>query len=527
VEFDLILRGGFIVDGTGAPVFRADIGIKGDTIAKIGDLSDAKAEKFIDVSGLYVAPGFIDMHNHSDVSIFEVPTADNYILQGVTTIVIGNCGYSPAPITDMNKEMLDELRREHPEVQVTWRSFSEYLEALGKLEKSVNVVPLVGFGAVRSAVLGFGDVQPREGDIKAMRELVEEAMAGGAFGMSTGLIYVPQLYASTAEIIEVARAVGRRGGLYATHMRNEGVGLLDAIIEAYTIGKESGCKVEVSHLKSSGVPAWGLARRAVDLIEALSARFDISADAYPYTATATSLSVVLPKWAREGGAKKIVERLQDPDTVEKIIRDLERVGLFEERYIDWSQIAISWSPSHREAEGKTLDRVAQEWGIDPVRALIRILIDDNASTGAIFHTLNEDDVMYVLRSPVVAIGSDGSVRRFGVGMPHPRNYGTFPRIIARYVREKKLLTLPEAVRKMTSLPARKLGLWDRGIIRPGMKADLVVFNYYTISDTATYQNPHSYPKGVEYVVVNGVVVVEEGKHRGTKPGKLLKRTLYV
>ncbi len=527
MHFDIIIRNGIVVDGSGAPPFKADIGVKQGVIAKIGDLSGHTGENIIDAQGLIVAPGFIDVHNHSDISVFAVPTADNYVLQGVTTIVIGNCGFSPAPITDMNREFVEEMRKQYPEVEIQWKSYAEYIEALERLEKSINVVPLVGFGAIRSAVLGFEDVKPTNSQLTTMKELVKEAMEVGAHGLSTGLIYTPQNYADTREIIELCKVVSRYRGIYATHMRNEGIGLIESIIEAFTIGRESGCSVEISHLKSSGIAAWGLVKKGLALIEALAEKgYDISADVYPYTATSTSLSAILPSWVREGGIKKMLKRLKDPDIVDRISKYFEIHGIMEERYIEWNQIVIAWSLNHREIEGKSLDRIAREWGLDPIKAIVKILIDDEGSTTAIFHTLNEDDVKYVVSSPITAIGSDGSIKKFGVGKPHPRNYGTFPRVIARYVRELKLLSLSEAIRKMTSLPARKFRLWDRGLIRPGMVADLVVFNYYTIKDTATYENPHSYPKGIHYVIINGVVVVEEGRHTGKKPGKLLKRSTY-
>ncbi len=524
MEFDLVLKNGIILDGSGAPPIKADIGIKDDTIIKIGDLSNYRAEKVIDVKGLYVAPGFIDIHNHSDISIFIVPTANNYVLQGVTTIVIGNCGSSPAPLTELNKELIEEWKKYYPEVSVTWKSFREYMKALKELEKSINVVPLVGFGTIRSAILGFENRSPTSRELEDMKNLAREALKTGAFGISTGLIYIPQVFASTEEIINVAKAVAEYGGIYASHIRNEGVHLVDAILEAITIGIKSGCSVEISHLKAAGIPAWGLTEKALGIISYyISQGIDVSADAYPYTATSTGLDAILPAWVREGGRKKLVEKLKDPSIVDKIKLELEKKGLMEERYVEWHQITIAYSINHKEVEGKTIDLISKEWGLDPFEVVIKLLIDDEAATAAVYHVLNEEDVKRVLKHPFVAIGSDGSIRKFGEGKPHPRNYGTFPRFIARYVRELKLISLPEAIRKITSLPARKLGLWDRGLIRPGMKADIVVFNYYTIRDTATFEKPHSYPTGIEYVIVNGVPVVEEGKHTNAKPGKVLEK----
>jgi len=521
--YDIIIRNGVVVDGSGSPPFREDIGVQGDTIVKIGDLGGARAEKTIDARGLYVSPGFIDIHNHSDISVLAVPSADNYILQGVTTIVTGNCGSSPAPITDENKEMTRWYTEKYPEVSIDWRSYSEYLERLDKLGKKVNIAPLVGFGSVRSAVLGFEDIKPTEAQLREMKEIVEEAMKAGAFGLSTGLIYIPQNYAEKREIVELCRVVSRFGGIYTTHMRNEGIKLLDSIIEAVEIGIESGCPVEISHLKAVGKPAWGLVRKALDLIEYyVSLGYDVSADVYPYTATSTTLSVVLPRWVREGGYGAMVEKLRDPATIEKIHREVEETWRYTGRVIEWGEVVIAYSPSHRDVEGKSIAEISREWKENPIDVVVKLLVDDDGLTSAVFHTLREEDVIEAIKSPYTAIGSDGSVQKYGDGKPHPRSYGTFPRVLSRYVRELKVLSLSEAVRKMTSLPARKLRLWDRGLLRPGMKADIVVFNYYSVRDTATFDNPHSYPSGVEYVVVNGELAVEEGELTRNMSGRLLR-----
>lgn len=520
----MVIRNGVVIDGTGSPPFLADVGVKDGMIAKIGDLSGARAEVVVDAGRSVVAPGFIDLHNHSEVSIFALPTADNYVLQGVTTLVVGNCGFSPAPLTERNAEIVEEVRERYPDVRVGWKSFREYLEALDSLEKSVNVAVLVGFGAIRSAVMGFEDARPTASQLGEMKELVEEAMSAGAFGMSTGLIYTPQSFAGTGELVELCRVVSRHGGIYATHLRDEGLGLVDSVMEAVNVGRSSGCPVEISHLKSAGRPAWGLVNEALRLIEYYGGRgLDVSADAYPYTATSTALSAVLPQWVREGGTRRMLERISEPGTLARIAEELERRGVMGGRYVEWWQVVVSWSLKHAGLEGRSIEEISREWGLDPVRTVVKLLTDDEGLTEAVFHILSEEDVKRVLRSPYTAVGSDGSVKRLGEGRPHPRSYGTFPRVLAKYVREERVLSLPEAVRKMTSMPARKLRLWDRGIIRPGMRADIVVFNPYTIRDTATFANPHSYPRGIEYVMVNGVLVVEDGRHTGRRPGRLLRR----
>jgi N-acyl-D-amino-acid deacylase len=526
-QLDLIIKNGIIVDGSGAPPFKADIGINGDIIVKIGDLDGVKAERVINASGLIVVPGFIDIHNHSDTDIFIVPTGDNYVMQGVTTLVIGNCGSSPAPLTDKNYNLTRNLERKLVDKlgKIPWRTFSEYLKALDSLNKSVNIVPLVGHGTIRSAVLGDENVQYTNRDLREMKDLVKEAIEAGAFGLSTGLIYIPGMFAKTQEIVELTKVVSKYGGIYATHMRNEGNRLLDAVMEAITIGIESNISVEISHLKASGIPAWGNVSKALALIEDYVRRgYDFSADAYPYTASSTGLEAVLPSWAREGGMKKLVERLSNSDIVNKIEKEMEDYGIMEERYLGWDQIVIANSESYREFEGKSISEIADKLGISPIKIVAKLLVDDDGTTSIIIHSMNENDVKDVIKHPLVAIGSDGSVKEFGKGKPHPRNYGTYPRILAKYVRELKVISLSEAIRKMTSLPARKLKLWDRGLIRPGFKADITIFNYYSIKDTATFENPHQYPKGIKYVIVNGVIVVEENEHTKTKPGKLLKRS---
>jgi N-acyl-D-amino-acid deacylase len=526
-HYDIIVKRGFLIDGTGAPPWRSDIGIISDSIVKIGDLSGESAEEVIDASDLFVAPGFIDIHNHSDTSIFLVPTADNYVTQGVTTILVGNCGYTPAPVTGNNREFL-----EHSEIEfirefgsLPWRSFSEYLEKLEKLEKSVNIAVLVGHGTLRSAVLGVGEVKPSERQLSEMKNLLIEALNAGAFGMSSGLIYIPGMFADTYELIELSKIVAKYNGIYATHMRNEGIGVLDAVIEALQIGLTSGVSVEISHIKAAGMPAWGSVTRILSLLEEYVKRgYDFSADAYPYAASSTYLESLLPGWIREGGFDKLVERLKDPGLLDKLGKFLAKYGIPEEAHTDWDKIKISHSESHSEVLGKSIEEISRMWNIDPISTIAKLLIDDKGLTSVVIHTMSEDDVIKAISHPLVAIGSDGLVMKLGEGVPHPRNYGAFPRVIAKYVRELRVLSLTEAIRKMTSLPARKIGLYDRGILRPGFKADIVVFNYYTVRDRATYENPHAYSTGIEYLLVNGRLVIREGKHTGVKPGKLLRKT---
>lgn len=521
-RYDLLIKNGIVVDGSGSPPFRADVGIVGDSIRSVGDLAGSSAEKVIDAGDLIVAPGFIDIHNHSDIPIFETPTADNYVLQGVTTIVVGNCGSSPAPLTDINRpEYESAMKSTRPEVAIRWASFGEYLDSLEELGPSVNIAALVGNGTVRAAVLGYEDVRPSDKDLETMKDLIREAMEAGAFGMSSGLRYVPSMFADRREIVELARVVARYGGIYATHMRNQGLGLVDSVVESIEVGLESGAGVQISHLKASGRASWGKTSRALALISDYSSRgYDVSADAYPYEAYSMGLLALLPAEYRSGGREEVLKRLMDPGVVERLRAELATE-------VHWEDVQIARSPSSERFEGMRVSRVAQELGVDPVEAVVRLLVGDGLATRIVGFSMNPEEVDEVIAHPLVAIGSDGSVTRFGVGRPHPRSYGTFPRVIARHVREKKVLSLPEAVRKMTSLPARKLGIWDRGLIRPGLKADIVVFDYYTIEDTATYVDPHRYPRGIKHVVVNGRPVVEDGAvDRKQRAGRVLRKTLY-
>ncbi|MEM3926991.1 MAG: D-aminoacylase [Desulfurococcaceae archaeon] len=525
-RFDLIIKNGIVVDGSGSPPFRADIGILGDRIWKIGNLAGSEADIVIDAKGLMISPGFIDIHNHSDISLLELPTADNYVLQGVTTIVIGNCGYSPAPLTDLNRdEIIREVKNIHPDVQITWSTFNEYLNTLEKTKPSINVVPLVGHGTIRSAVLGFADTVASERDISLMKSLVEEAMRSGAFGISTGLIYVPGMFSDRKEIIELAKIAAIYQGIYFTHMRNEGVGLVDSVIEALEIGLNSGLGVEISHLKACGRPNWGKVKTVLDLISEYAYKgHDVSADAYPYEAWSTSLTTLLPSDYRKGSASEILEKLLNPNAIYDIMNKQSDLAI-EEGYISWHDIEISFSLRHKEWEGMRLSQIAEKLGIDPVEVMVKLLIEDELLTEIVGFTISPTDVESVISHPLVAIGSDGSIYRKGMGKPHPRSYGTFPRVIAKFVREKKVISLPEAIRKMTLLPARKLGIWDRGLIRPGFKADLVIFDYYAINDTATYNNPHSYPTGIKWVIVNGEIVAENGKVlTSARPGSVLRKT---
>jgi N-acyl-D-amino-acid deacylase len=526
---DIKFEGATVIDGTGTAGGRADVGLRGELIAAVGDLSRERAGRTLSVAGRALAPGFIDMHSHSDWSLWANRRAESKVRQGVTTEVVGNCGFSPAPAS---AEHLDDLRgfalRRWPGMDFRWRTMGEYLDAFDAEGTALNVVQLVGHGALRIATMGFARRTPTAGELKAMQRLLADAIEQGAWGLSTGLIYAPGSYAATEEIIEVARAARGRG-IYASHIRGEGATLLDAVREALQVGRESNLPVQVSHIKAAGRPNWGKVTEALALIDAAAAEgLDVMADVYPYTASSTSIRTLLPDWAQEGGMDAMVERLGDPTVRERIRREVEHPangqGLVER--IGWDNVLISYCSRRKDAEGRRLSEIAASRGTDPIDAAIDLIVDEQGQGAMILFQLDERDFRRALGHPRVMIGSDGmSLAPYGPlaeGKPHPRSYGTFPRVLGEYAREQRALSLAQAVHKMTGLPARRLGLKDRGFIRKGARADLVIFDPRAVADRATYQEPHRYPVGIEYVVVNGRFVIKNGEHTGSLPGRVLR-----
>jgi N-acyl-D-amino-acid deacylase len=527
-SFDLVIRGGTVVDGTGAGAFVADVGVVGDTIAALGEIAAGQGRRVVDASGLHVAPGFIDIHTHSDPDVLAYPTADSRVRQGVTTELAGNCGGSAAPLAGLG---VAERREEWKEdgLDADWTDVASYLSRVERSGISVNHALLVGQGTLRSNAIGDVDRALSAEEMRAVARALEEALDQGVFGLSTGLEYVPGRYAPPSEIVALARLVARRGGLYATHVRDEEARLLEAVAEAIEVGRVTGVRVEISHLKAAGEANWPKQQPALDLIE--SARRDgvaVLADAYPYTAYSTGLTILLQGWAREGGATAILGRLRDRETRARIRREVE--VQVEEDPGGWDRVVVSRVKSEKNravAVGKSVVEIGTAWGIDPAAACLRLLEEEETAVSFVGHAMSPGNVERVLRHPLVMIGSDGSsmapVGKAAESRPHPRSYGTFARVLGFYARERGAFDLPTAVRKMTSLPADQIGLAERGRIARGRKADLVVFDAAKVCDTATFEDPHRYPEGIPLVVVNGVAVVERGVSTGARPGRVLRR----
>lgn len=521
----LVIRGAKVVDGTGAPWFYGDVEVLGDRIGCVGRKLVASGARVIDADGCVLAPGFIDIHSHSDDTILVNPRAESKIRQGVTTEVVGNCGYSLAPLEGQARA---DVERDLADVgmEARWTSFGEYLRYVEESTTAVNIAAFVGHGTVRRAAMGCEERAPSPEEMERMKAMVARAMNEGAIGLSTGLIYPPSCYADTREIVELARVAGEAGGVYASHIRYEEDRVVEAVEEAIAIGERAGVPVQISHHKSGGVENWGKVRLTLELMWKARARgVDVACDVYPYTASSTGLGVILPQWIFDGGVDKAIERLKDDDVRRRIRPVVEEE---EGRKRGWDKTVISsvTKEHNRRFEGKNLVEVAGMMGTDPFTAALDLIVDEAASVQTVRFGMCEEDVEFVLASPLSSIGSDASVRapygQLGRGKPHPRSYGTFPRVLGRYVRERRVLSLEEAVRKMTSLPAQRMGLLDRGLVRPGMAADLVILDPDRVSDTATYADPHRYPVGMEWVLVAGQPVIERGKHTGVTPGRVLR-----
>ena len=524
--YDLIVRGGKVYDGTGAPGIRADVGVIGDRIASVGDLRTVPAIREIDAAGQCVSPGFIDIHSHSDLAVLINPKAESKIRQGVTTEVVGQCGSSPGPLTARNEALIKGMTRDEG-LEISWTDMAGYVRAVAASGTSVNVVPIVGHGAIRSAAMGMERRAPTADELGEMMQLLDQAMLDGARGFSSGLIYPPSSYADVDELSALAGVVSRHNGIYMTHMRNESEGLLESIEEALEVGRRAGVRVQISHHKAVGRPNWGLPKQSLPLLEAARREgVDVTADQYPYIASSTGLSSVIPAWAHEGGPESMLARLRNPETAGRLRAEIEASHV--KRAASWEDLFVSsvLVPELKQWEGHTIQQIADARGVDPVTAVFDLLLGGKY-VGQVRFGMCEEDVKEIMRHPLVMIGSDGSCLApygsLGAGKPHPRNYGTFVRVLGKYVREEGNLSLREAIRKMTSLPASRMLLSDRGLLRPGLAADLVIFDAATVGERATFTDPHQYAAGVDTVIVNGQVTISGGEHTGAMGGRVLVR----
>lgn len=534
-SFDLLIRNAHIVDGTGSPWYQADVGIRAGRIAAIGRLRDANAAKEIDASGRVAAPGFIDMLGQSDLTILVDPRLPSKIYQGITTEVTGE-GSSVAPLNDAIIRA-DRLSYEHFKVTPDWRTLAQYFARLERQGIGINVADYVGATQVRRMVIGDANRAPTATELDQMRALVRQAMEEGAVGVSTSLQYAPAPYAKTDELIALASEAAHFGGIYATHIRNEGDNEMAALAEAVRIGREAKIPVEIWHLKAAGKPNWGKMPQVVEFIQhAREEGVDISANTYAYPAWLNSLSAFIPPWAHDGGDAKMIARLRDPATRERIKVDMRTPS--KEWDNEWQEIpgpeSILISAVQNEKllplQGRTIAQIAADRHSDPMDTIFDILIEDAGYTYASVFAMDEHDVALALKQPWTSICNDSQGTSpegiLGKEHPHPRAYGTFPRILKKYVRDEQLLTLPDAIRKFSALPAQKMGFTDRGVLKLGMWADIVVFDPQTIRDVATFEKPNQLSQGMDYVLVNGVPVIEEGRMTGAHPGKVLRGPGY-
>ena len=525
---DILIKNGVIIDGTGKPPFKAEVGVSEGRIVLVSAEIAQQATQTIDASELYVAPGFIDPHTHSELTLLANPKAESKIRQGVTTEIIGNCGGSPGPLLGAAMEEA-RVAAEIVGVDVTWESLADYLERVSRQGTALNIVALVGHNTVRGAVLGFEDVQPSPEQQAEMERLVAEAMEQGARGLSTGLFYPPGYYAHTDEVIGLAKVAAQHDGIYASHIRNETDRLFEAVEEAIEIGQQADIAVQISHIKLEGYRNWGGIDQLVGILENAGSRgISVGCDQYPYDAGVSWLAYILPYWAQTGGAKAVAKRLSDTEVRTRLRYDWEENrSQWEERsgMHDWSDILIIGCHTRPEVQGKRVAAIASEEGKDPLDTALDLIVDSEGHAECVCFGQLEANVRALLRHPLVVVGSDGeSLAPYGIlaqSMTHPRSYGTFPRVLGYYVREEKVLSLEEAVKKMTSVTATRFGLTDRGMIREGAWADLVLFDAQTVADKATYTDPHKYPAGIPYVIVNGVVVIDQGRHTNALPGQVL------
>ena len=517
--FDALIRNGLVIDGSGREGFTADVGLRGDRIARIGDLSDSTASRVIDAEGLVVVPGFIDIHNHSDFTLLAEPRCESMIRQGVTTMVLGEGG-SAGPVKPGERD---------------WTTLGGYFDHVERQGVAANICSYVGLTQVWRYVKGDALEPAENAQITAMGELVAEAMREGAMGLSNSLLMPPSSLVTTDQLVTLARVAGEYGGIYSTHIRDEGRGVFDAVAEAIRVGAEAQIRVDIIHLKIADQALWGRMDEVVGMIDsARRAGLDIRANVYPYTAGQNDLRAIIPPWAHDGGNNSLLERLRSPEARARMKRDIldpnqEWYNHFLAVGSDWDRMLLVQLETAANAPfvGRSMKDLIEARGGDPFDVLFDVLVEEGGRVRTVYFHHREDDMLDALRKPYVSVGSDGAAISpggpSGSTHPHPRWYGTFPRVLGRYVREQGTLALPDAVRKMTSMNAEKLGILDRGLLREGLLADLVVFDANTVADRATFSNPHQYPEGILHVFVNGEEVLADGTHTGRLPGRVIRR----
>jgi N-acyl-D-amino-acid deacylase len=537
MEYDIIIRNGRIIDGTGNPWYNADLCLKDSRIVGIGKIN-ADARKEIDASGLIVSPGFIDAHSHADFNTLLYREMENLVHQGITTVIAGQCGSSPAPVSEKNREQaqkeIDAILPEGMEFKIDWSTFDEYLLEEEKSGLGANVAHLVGHGAIRGAGMGLDAREPTTEELETMKKLTAEAMRAGAFGLSSGLIYPPGIYAGTDELVELAKVASQYGGIYDSHIRGEGKTLIKALEEAILIGDKANVPVQISHHKVASKSIWGKSKDTLQMFEDARERgIDVTVDQYPYKAGSTSLMTLLPPWAHDGGKDEALKRLRDVEKRKRMRKDIENGISGWENFageLGWKNVYVTSvnTEENKPIEGMNISELKEYKNEeDEFTALYKLLLEEEGSAGMVIFYGDEEDVRRIMKHPLHMVGTDaGSCTvegPFCKGKPHPRHYGTYPRILGTYVREEKVLTLEEAIRKMTSFPAQRFGIKDRGLIRNGMWADIAIFDIEEVAESSTYQDPHQFPSGYHYVIVNGEVTLNEGRYKPVLAGKTLRK----
>jgi N-acyl-D-amino-acid deacylase len=534
---DLLIKNGSIIDGTGSPARKADITIRNGKIASIGPAATINVDKIIDASGLVVCPGFIDIHSHTDFTIAVNPKAESKIRQGVTTEIVGNCGMSAAPLTErFMPELKDRLFRDDygkaEDIGNAWVTFGEYIRYLGQLPLGINLMPLIGFGTLRTAIMGLKSGSPTGDEIRQMEALLEQSFEEGAVGMSSGLEYLPDSFSHSDELIRLCKVVQRHDKLYASHVRGESQNLFSAIKEAIRTGEESGCRTQISHLKLGGEMNWGKTDQLFELLAgAISRGVNLTWDQYPYTAWGSSLGDYLPRWVMQGTLKKTLEYLTCQSTRQQIRGEISRAikaGTHAYNTASWDNVQIVKvkSAECRSYEGRKVATIAEELGVDPLDFVFDLLIKERGAVPTLVFCMAEADIETIMQHPDTIVASDGrAVAIYGElskGNPHPRYYGTFPRVLGHYVRGRNVLSLEMAVKKMTSMPARVMKLDGRGVLAANMIADITIFDPKTIADLATYEKPHQYSNGIEKVIIAGNLIIDQGTHSGKMVGQIIR-----